>query len=405
MEAYGGRGTSVRTIICDLARDQLVATGTPFDEAICREELLAASDCLGCFGCWVRTPGACVVPDALGELPSLLARTDELWLFSANAFGGLSPLVKRALDRSIGYLHPGFRVTGNELHHRMRAERALSLRVWLYGPSTAAERACLGRIAAANAVNLGARLEAVRFPTGWRGAGGEKDGPVAQTPGTRANRADALPRRVALVNASPRGAGSATAHLLGDLAEALAVYARRARMEAPELVDVPCPRAGAAGAEGLAGCDAVLLGYPLHVDALPSGLVDLLVRWQGSVTPRTRVYALANMGFFEPEQILPSFSVIENFCAATGARWMGGVAVGGGGMTLATAGSPRMGMLRRPVSEAVDRLIAAIRSGTAAGEDLVRPAVPRAIYRLAAEAHWRRLARESGANLDAAPWL
>ena len=395
----------MRTIICDLARDQLAATGAPFDEAICREELLAASDCLGCFGCWVRTPGACVVPDALGELPSLLARTDKLWLFSANAFGGLSPLVKRALDRSIGYLHPGFRVTGGELHHRMRTERALSLRVWLYGPSTAAERACLGRIAAANAVNLGARLEAVRFPKDWRGAGGEKDGPVAEAPGPRASRVNALGRSAALGSAGPRGAGSATAHLLGDLAEALAVYARRARMEAPELVDVPCPRTRAADAEELAGCDTVLLGYPLYVDALPSGLVDLLVQWRGSVAPGTRVYALANMGFFEPEQILPSFSVIESFCAAAGAHWMGGVAVGGGGMTLPTAGTPRMGMLRRPVSEALDRLIAAIRSGTAAGEDLVRPAVPRVAYRLAAEAQWRRMARESGADLDAAPWL
>ena len=149
----------------------------------------------------------------------------------------------------------------------------------------------------------------------------------------------------------------------------------------------------------------MLLGYPLYVDALPSGLVDLLVQWRGSVAPGTRVYALANMGFFEPEQILPTFSVIESFCAAAGAHWMGGVAVGGGGMTLPTAGTPRMGMLRRPVSEALDRLIAAIRSGTAAGEDLVRPAVPRGAYRLAAEAQWRRMARESGADLDAAPWL
>lgn len=395
----------MRTIICDLTRDQLAATGAPFDEAVCREELLAARDCTGCFGCWVRTPGRCVLPDSLRDLPSLVARTDELWLFSANAFGGLSPLVKRALDRSIGYLHPGFRVVGGELHHRMRSDHALALRVWLYGPSTGAERLCLGRIAEANAVNLGARLGGVRFPGSWRDAGGEKDGSPVTTPEPGPSRAGALPRRVALVSASPRGNGSATAHLLGDLAEALGVYARMASMDAPELVDVSCPRAGAAGAEELAGCDTVLLGYPLYVDALPSGLVDLLVRWQESIVPGTRVYALANMGFYEPEQILPSFSVIENFCAAAGARWMGGVAVGGGGMTLATAGTPRMGMLRRPVSEAVDRLIAAIRSGTAAGEDLVRPAVPRAVYRLAAEARWRRLARESGADLDAAPWL
>ena len=47
--------------------------------------------------------------------------------------------------------------------------------------------------------------------------------------------------------------------------------------------------------------------------------------------------------------------------------------------------------------------LAAIRSGTGAGVDPVRPAVPRLVYRLAAEAQWRRLAREHGADLDARP--
>lgn len=395
----------MRTIICDLARNQLLATGVPFDEALCREELASALDCRGCFGCWVRTPGTCVMRDALSDLPALLARTDELWIFSANAFGCHSPLVRRALERSIGYVHPGFRMIGGELHHRLRTRHDLEVRAWLYGPSTKAERTAFARLAAANAVNLGARLEGVRFPESWRGAGDEKNGPAASLPDAPAPQIPALPRRVALVNASPREARSATAHLLEDLAEALAVYARMAGTSVPELVDVSCPRVGATDTDALSGCDTVLLAYPLYVDAPPAGLVDLLVRWRGSALPGTRVYALANMGFYEARQILPSFSVLESFCAAAGARWMGGVAVGGGGMTLATAGTPRMGMLRRPVSEAVDRLIAAIRSGRGAGEDLVRPAVPRVVYRLAAEAHWRRLARESGATLDAAPWI
>lgn len=392
----------MRTIICDLTRAQLEETGLPFDEAVCREELLAARDCLGCFGCWVRTPGACVVRDALGDMPALLGRTDELWIISENAFGGLSPLVKRALDRSIGYVHPRFRVVGDELHHRMRSAHAFIAHVRLYGPSTAAERACLGKIAAANAVNMGSSVSSVGFPASWRDVGTEKDGPVAPPHEAPEDVGPALPRRVALVNASPRGGGSATAHLLADLAEALPVYARMAGMEAPELVDVHCPNAGAAAADDLAGCDAVLLGYPLYVDALPSGLVDLLVRWRGSVAPGTRVYALSNNGFYEPRQILPSFLVLENFCAAAGARWMGGVAVGGGGMTLVTAGTPRMGAMRRPVSEAIDRLIAAVRSGTEVGDVLVRPPVPRFAYRLAAEWQWGREARENGVGLGGA---
>lgn len=406
----------MRTIVCDLTRAQLVATGLSFDVAICREELARAHDCTGCFGCWVRTPGACVIRDSLGDLGALLVRTSELVLVSLNAFGGLSPLVKRALDRSIGYLHPDFRVVDGQLHHRMRyAAHELSLSCLLYGPSTARERACFRRIAAAVALNLGARLADVRFPATEKDvassadAGGaadadaapiEPDTPVAPDasvgPRPATTRPHALPRRVALLNASPRGARSTTARLLADFAEALPVYARTSGVDAPELV-------GATDAEGLAECDAVVLGYPLYVDALPSGLVETLTRARGELAPGSGVYALCNMGFYEPEQIAPSFLVIENFCAAAGACWRGGVAVGGGGMVPATAAMPRMGMMRRGVSESIDRLVLALLAGKDAGVIEARPPVPRWAYRLAAQAQWRRLARESGADLDARP--
>lgn len=384
----------MRTIICDLTREQLAATGVRHDVALCREELVAAHDCAGCFGCWVRTPGTCVIRDPLGDLGALLARTDELWVFSENAFGWVSPLVKRAIDRSIGYLHPSFRVAGGQLHHRPRyAGHELTLGCWLYGPSTEAERACARTIAAANALNLGAQGADVRFPADEKNVGTERDAPAVAAPASP-EPTRALPRRVALVNASPRGSRATTAHLLADLAEALPVYARLADVAGPELVRAAAPTE-------LASCDAVVLGYPLYVDALPSGMVDLLVRARDELGPGTRVYALANMGFYEPEQTAPSFSVIENFCAAAGAHWSGGVAVGAGGMVLPVAGTPRMGMMRRSVSEAVDRLIMAVLGGTGAGVIEARPPIPRFAYRLAAEAQWRRLARERGADLDA----
>ena len=62
-----------------------------------------------------------------------------------------------------------------------------------------------------------------------------------------------------------------------------------------------------------------------------------------------------------------------------------------------------MGWARRAVSEAVDRLIAAMRSGSAAGFDGVRQGVPRQAYRRAAEKCWRDLARANGVDLDARP--
>ncbi|MBM6817476.1 hypothetical protein H6A23_10010 [Olsenella uli] len=195
----------------------------------------------------------------------------------------------------------------------------------------------------------------------------EGDGGPAATPA-----APWAPRRVTLVNAGPRDARSATAHLLADLAEALPVYARMAGVEAPEVTE------GAPSGRG-----AIVLGCESRADAPPARLLDLLEDPRGTLAPGARVYALCVTGRYEPERALPSLDAIERSCPAHGARWMGGVAVGGGELVLPTAGAPRMGIWRRRRSEAIDRLVVAILSGAETGVVLAHPAVPRWAYRLA----------------------
>lgn len=341
----------MRTIICDLTREELAAVGARADAAVCREELEAA-----------RGP--------LGDLSALVSRADELWVVSENAFGGPSPLVARALGR---------------------ADRSPVVSWWLYGPSTGAERACFRDVAAAAAEALGAREGGVWFPADGRGAGVLADAPARPSPVPVAPVPGAPPRRVALVCADPGEGRSVTAHLLADLAEALPVYARMAGVAAPELV-------GARRAEELRGCDAAVLGYPLRPGGLPGGLVGMLGRALGVVGPGARVYALCSTSLCDPGHALTSLSVVENFCTAAGARWMGGVAVGAGDMVLAAARSPRMGMMRRGVSEAVDRLVMAVLAGADAGVIKARPPVPRLVCRLAGEA-LRRRAGGAGAGM------
>ena len=67
--------------------------------------------CVGCFGCWVKTPGTCVLRDRCSEVAHLMARCDTLVLVSPLVYGGLSLNVKALLDRAIGYVQPYFRIT------------------------------------------------------------------------------------------------------------------------------------------------------------------------------------------------------------------------------------------------------------------------------------------------------
>ena len=120
--------------------------------------------CLGCFGCWVKTPNACVLRDGVGDMGTLLARCGRVTIVSRCRYGGFSPFVKNVLDRSIPYLHPDFVLKNGEMHHKRRYRNEVSLSVWFYGDAlTPGIRKTAAEVVAANAVNLSWTVEAVRF--------------------------------------------------------------------------------------------------------------------------------------------------------------------------------------------------------------------------------------------------
>lgn len=119
--------------------------------------------CIGCFQCWTRTPGQCVLHDGLEDVGTHLGNADSLVLISRCCYGSVSPEVKRALDRSISYVHPGFEVRAGELHHRRRYANKLAIRAHIYGAATEAERETMRGILKANALNFAATLQEVAF--------------------------------------------------------------------------------------------------------------------------------------------------------------------------------------------------------------------------------------------------
>ena len=53
--------------VSDCLEDSLNGKGHEVDVMILRNEKIGA--CLGCFGCWLKTPGECVIKDAGSKLP------------------------------------------------------------------------------------------------------------------------------------------------------------------------------------------------------------------------------------------------------------------------------------------------------------------------------------------------
>ena len=110
--------------------------------------------CCGCFGCWIKTPGVCVINDAYQQMGALFAQCSSLTLITRCCYGGYSPFVKNVMDRSISYLHPFFQIRNGEMHHARRYLNEFPLSVAFYGPVTPAEEETARRLVAANALNL-----------------------------------------------------------------------------------------------------------------------------------------------------------------------------------------------------------------------------------------------------------
>ena len=111
--------------------------------------------CIGCFGCWTKTPGKCVIKDRANEFSRLMATHEALIIISRMAFGGVSPEIKAVLDRSIGFILPFFTMVRNEMHHIKRFENIPDLKCIFYEKEISQqEKDIAKKLVEANAVNF-----------------------------------------------------------------------------------------------------------------------------------------------------------------------------------------------------------------------------------------------------------
>ena len=84
---------------------------------------LEIAPCMGCFGCWIKTPGECVIDDAGREVARNIVGSDLVVYLTPIQFGGYSYELKKALDRTIPIISPFFRKVKGEVHHKKRYGR------------------------------------------------------------------------------------------------------------------------------------------------------------------------------------------------------------------------------------------------------------------------------------------
>ncbi len=151
-----------RLILYDFGPEDRQAEGPDGQDHYFPAQPLVAG-CLGCFGCWVKTPGRCVIQDRASLLPGLMKECQHYLILSPILYGGYSVCVKRAMERCLGYLQPYLRIVQGEMHHKLRYDHPFRLTVWFYGPCGPDQQETARQLVRANGLNLGAACCEVRF--------------------------------------------------------------------------------------------------------------------------------------------------------------------------------------------------------------------------------------------------
>lgn len=74
--------------------------------------------CMGCFGCWIRKPGECVIGDEMAEIDRCYMNSDTVVFLSPVVFGQFSANIKNVMDRTLPNMLPFFyrRSDGSTMH-------------------------------------------------------------------------------------------------------------------------------------------------------------------------------------------------------------------------------------------------------------------------------------------------
>jgi multimeric flavodoxin WrbA len=87
--------------------------------------------CLGCFNCWLKTPGKCSHDDDMKSLFPKIAEADVLVLATPLYVDGMSGMMKNVLDRLIPMAEPFFEMRDGHCRHVIRYKNKIDSKIVL----------------------------------------------------------------------------------------------------------------------------------------------------------------------------------------------------------------------------------------------------------------------------------
>ena len=345
-----GAGDEDLNSVLDMLMNELRSTGAAVETFPLRE--IKMGPCIGCFGCWLKTPGICVEPDAGRDIAQAIVQSDTTILFTPVTFGGYSSEIKKIQDRWNSIILPDFGIYHGEVHHLPRYKqypRLVGIGIQRQPNNDEANlfKMLVGRNAlafhaptyAAEIVlstddpdKLCQQLQAVLVRNDDLPLGKVATS-LMQTTVTASVSAPPLdaPGRALLIVGSPKVKSPSHSGVLGGY---VVEQLEQRGWETESLTLRGNLLQGEGQTEFLAAvdrADLMLLVFPLYCDSLPFLVMKSLEVMAEHISAHyqespKRLLAIANNGSPEAHQNAVALAICRRFAIDTGMIWLGGLA-------------------------------------------------------------------------------
>lgn len=370
----------MRLIIHDLDQTQWKQIEKDYEDCEIVSDNGKIKPCVGCFGCWNKDPGKCVMNDGYENMGYLIHHAKEVIVISRYTYGGVSSFVKNVFDRSLSYVLPHFEIFDGESHHKKRYEEEKPYTFIFYGHDLSdREKESARRYVKVVSNNMHTQIKDVIF----KECEEEKRPSVIKTEDPH--------KKVILLNASMRSKDGNSAKLSKQLSTKLKkenqiIDLARYLNNMDELVKI------------LEESSDLVFCTPLYVDGLPSQLIRLMETMQKKYQGESKkVYLLANMGLYEDRQLVNLFEATKQWCAVMNFDYSGGLGIGAGELVGGFMNAGRFGKWPlKQIAKGMDQLSLAIDRNSKMEDIFCGPEFPRFLYLAIANSGWKAMAKHNG---------
>ncbi len=93
---------------------------------------LKITNCIGCYSCWVKTPGKCIIRDDAIKIYTEIAKSTQLTYITKVKYGCYDTIMKTMLERTLPIQQAFIKLIDGETHHFQRDVKPKQVNIIAY---------------------------------------------------------------------------------------------------------------------------------------------------------------------------------------------------------------------------------------------------------------------------------